>query len=340
MHRDLRPAVLAPLLLAGAAAALPHHAPHTAAPELAPPTVRVGPFTLQQLLGTGAMGAVYLAEQDAPLRRQVALKVVPYDERDRSAERYRTERDALASVSHRNIAHLLDAGIDGDLGWLALEPVPGEPITAYSDRLGLSLEQRLTLFTDVCAAVEHLHARGFVHRDLKPDNILVTERNGTAEVKLVDLGFALAMRGPASAPDAETIVGTLAYMAPEQLHRPASVDRRADVFALGAVLYELVSGRAPFAREDDIASLRLRHAAAPPPSTVVDANAAAARGTTPRRLRRRLAGRLDALVGVALAIDPAQRPDSASALAGALGRGGNARWWHHAIGRIGRWLGA
>lgn len=323
MARDLRPAVLAPLLLAGAATALaPHPEPDSAA---ATPTARVGPFTLRALLGAGAMGAVWLAEQDAPLVRQVALKVVPYREVDHSAARYRAERDALASVSHHNIAHLLDAGTHGELGWLALELVPGEPITDYSDARGLSPTRRVELFTQACDAVQHLHERGYLHRDLKPHNILVTERNGVPELKLVDLGLARRIDQRGGSGEA-AIVGTLGYMAPEQLLRPAEVDQRSDVFGLGAVLHELLSGRSPIdaveltqARRDDD-GLQLRQAPVVPPSRAVagDEIAAARRGTNSRALGRWLARTLDKVVVAALSPDPAARPASAAALRNAV----------------------
>ncbi|HEX5051810.1 MAG TPA: serine/threonine-protein kinase, partial [Planctomycetota bacterium] len=204
---------------------------------------RIGPYRLIGQLGRGGMGEVWLAEQTEPFHRRVALKVLRADRTDdRALAAFGAEVEAMARVEHEHVARLLDAG-DAPEPWLAMEFVPGEAATDYCERQQLPRAARLDLFLAIADAVHHLHGRGIRHGDLKPENILVLERGGRAVPKIVDFGLStLAGRGG----DEEFVNGTPAYMAPEQFTmRAAAVDHRADVFALGVVLHELLTGERP-----------------------------------------------------------------------------------------------
>ncbi|MBK8975492.1 MAG: serine/threonine protein kinase [Planctomycetes bacterium] len=313
-HKLTRAALL-PVLLAGGARAAESGS-----------EFRIGPYRIVAELGAGGMGTVYLAEQREPVVRQVALKVAHGDVDPADAPllhaQFHVERQALALADHDHVVRLLDVGSTAEgRPWLAMEYVGGEPIDAYCDARALSIDARLGLFADVCAAVQHLHDRGIQHRDLKPQNVLVTERDGVPVPKIVDLGLA-AVRGigPREATVADALCGTLTHMAPEQLAWPARpVDHRADVFALGVLLHQLLVGALPFSGGD----LQL-DAAAPAPSRRlrapdVDAEAVArARGVSVGALTRRLRGRLDRIATRAIAAEPSRRPPSAGELAAAV----------------------
>ncbi|HXW96249.1 MAG TPA: serine/threonine-protein kinase, partial [Gemmatimonadales bacterium] len=287
----------------------------------------VGPYVLLRLLGAGGMGEVWLARRaDGEFQREVALKLplsnpLPWD----LAARFSLERDILARLEHPHIARLYDAGVSAEgQPYLAMEMVHGEPITAFSDGRRLDVEARIALFAQVLAAVQFAHANLVLHRDLKPSNILVT---AGAEVRLLDFGIAKLL-----APDAPAPQGTVtefagrmltpAYASPEQvLGQPLST--ASDVYTLGVVLFELLTGRAPYHVElSSVAQLELAIVQGDPlrPSAAIDDHAAELRQTSRRKLARQLAGDLDTVVGKALARRPGDRYGSAAALAEDLQR--------------------
>lgn len=213
---------------------------------------RIGPYRILQRLGEGGMGIVYAAEQREPVRRRVAIKVLRGGSGSREVlARFDIERQALALMNHAGIARIVDAGTTADhRPYIVMEFVAGEPITRYCERRDLSLERRLLLFTDVCDAVQHAHQRGVIHRDLKPSNILITEEDGVATAKVIDFGIAKAITQRLTDQTLETKIGSLLgtpdYMSPEQAElSPLDVDTRTDVYALGAVLYQLLTGVTP-----------------------------------------------------------------------------------------------
>lgn len=218
----------------------------------------VGPYKLLSLLGQGGMGRVYLAEQLHPVRRKVALKVIHSAFVTPAMEaRFRLEHKSLARLQHPNIAALYDSGYEDGRPYFAMEYVDGMDFVRYCDHGHLSVRARLRLFMDVCAAVHHAHQRGILHRDIKPQNILVSEIDGMPVAKVIDFGISKWMHanspftqteetGIPSLTGSGTIVGTLGYMSPEQIHPDEVVDTRADVYGLGAVLYHVLTGRPPF----------------------------------------------------------------------------------------------
>lgn len=293
-----------------------------------------GRYRLAGLIGEGGMGTVWMAEQTAPVRRRVALKLIRA-EREGSIvvlARFETERRAIAMMDHPCIAKLLDAGAtDRGAPWFAMEFVEGDTLVRHCDARNASIPERLELFARVCAAVQHAHQKGVIHRDLKPSNILVTTVDGAATPKVIDFGLAKAAGGPGpgapgsgwnewgSTTVAGGVMGTPLYMAPEQAAATgvsADVDTRADVHALGALLYELLTGSTPLDRRLVATSsveevLRLiREEDPPPPSrraAAATAETAARRGLDPRRLAKRLRGDLDCIVMKALEKDRDRR---------------------------------
>ena len=291
-------------------------------PEPAPE--RIGPYRLLHLLGEGGMGEVWLAERDEPgFRRQVALKRIRRGlESAELRRRFGIEREALARLSHRGIAQLLDGGIDAaGVPYLALEYVEGRPLVEAADALRLGLHQRLALFEEVCAAVHYAHVHLVVHRDLKPSNILLT---AAGEVRLLDFGIAKLLD-----PDLQEIgatrtalrLATPEYASPEQL-AGEPVTTATDVYALGLLLYELLTGQRPFrAHEGSLTALEQAVRTLEPRrssdavATTRDAAAATARRSSPAALARTLRGDLDTVVATALRKEPERRYASVERLA-------------------------
>ncbi|MEO8672980.1 MAG: serine/threonine-protein kinase [Tahibacter sp.] len=285
---------------------------------------RVGAFRLLREIGRGGMGTVWLAERiEGGFVQNVAVKLIrPGWDAEEVLTRFRAERQILAGLTHPNIARLIDGGVTGDgRPWLALEYVDGVDLRQYCDRGHRDLVQRMSLFLTVCDAVSHAHARLVVHRDLKPSNLLVTD---AGEVKLLDFGIAKLIDANA-APISATRVFTPEYAAPEQV-RGETVTTAVDVYALGLLLYELLTGRRPYKVNNSTPAAYERAILDQEPTRpslavtrdgdAADAQAIAAqRDLTPQRLRRELRGDLDAIVLKALRKDPAQRYASVADLA-------------------------
>jgi serine/threonine protein kinase len=291
----------------------------------------IGPYRLLRALGSGGMGRVYLARSIELPERVVALKVMRDDfVSPESLAQFDLERRALAAANHDHVARLLDWGTSSDgQPWIALEHVEGTPILEHCDEKRLDVEQRLLLFADVCRAVQHLHERGILHGDLKPANILIAECDGRAVPKIIDLG--LAHLPASSLADPNSIAGTLAYMAPEQLAvEPGSFDERCDVYSLGVVLHELLAGSRPLGDSGrmilDVPAAVFGGKCAPPSTQLATADRGSARRIARARrasvhgLRFRLRGALDAIVLGAIAPKKSERCASAAELASALER--------------------
>ena len=207
------------------------------------------------------MGAVYMAEQEQPVRRRVALKIIkPGMDSEQVIARFEAERQALALMDHQNIARVLDAGTtDTGRPYFVMELVHGVSITEYCDRDQLTTSERLELFIPVCQAIQHAHQNGIIHRDIKPSNVLVTLYDGKPVAKVIDFGVAKAIEQRLTERTMFThygsIVGTLEYMSPEQAEMSAlGVDTRSDIYSLGVLLYELLTGTTPLERGQLIGS--------------------------------------------------------------------------------------
>jgi non-specific serine/threonine protein kinase/serine/threonine-protein kinase len=286
----------------------------------------IGPYRLVRRLGEGGMGQVWLAEQTAPIHRQVALKLIKVGRYDDSVlQRFYAERQSLAIMDHPSIAKVFDAGATPDgQPYFVMEYVPGQPITEYCDRQRLKIRERLELFVKVCEGVQHAHQKAVMHRDLKPANIMVVKVDGKPVPRIIDFGLAkpasLQLDGETLVTEAGGWVGTPGYMSPEQADPSViDVDTRTDVYSLGAVLYVLLTGFLPFETNDwrkqriDEFLRCLREEDPPRPSTKVDMGkqlsqtAAEARGTEPTHLAGLLHGDLDWITLKALEKDRARR---------------------------------
>ncbi|MFO0959391.1 MAG: serine/threonine-protein kinase [Isosphaeraceae bacterium] len=285
-----------------------------------------------EVIGEGGMGSVYLASQSEPVKRQVALKLIKTGMDSRAVlARFDAERQALALMDHPNIARIYDGGLTpAGQPFFVMELVQGVPLSDYCDQKRLTVDARLELFVAVCQAVQHAHQKGIIHRDLKPGNVLVTEVDGRPTPKVIDFGVAKATEQnltDMSFADTGSIVGTPTYMSPEQAD-PSSmdIDTRTDVYALGVMLYELLTGSPPldarqFRRGAVLEMLRMVREVDPPrPSTKLSTaealpNIAANRSIEPTRLSKLLQGELDWVVMKALEKDRARRYDTANGLA-------------------------
>ncbi len=212
----------------------------------------IGPYRLMERLGEGGFGNVYLAQQTHPVKRRVALKILkPGMDSAQVLARFDSERQALAMMDHPNIARVLDAGTT-PLGrpFFVMEHVKGVPITQYCDVQNLTTQERLEIFVTVCGALQHAHQKGIIHRDIKPSNVLVALQEDRALAKVIDFGIAKALNqdlfADAAVTQQQQFIGTPAYMAPEQAVPGLDVDTRSDVYSLGVLLYELLSGQLPF----------------------------------------------------------------------------------------------
>jgi serine/threonine protein kinase/tetratricopeptide (TPR) repeat protein len=305
-------------------------APRASAPSSELPGTRIGPYTLLEQLGEGGFGTVFLAEQSTPVARKVALKIIKLGMDTRQVvARFEHERQALALMDHPGIAKVFDAGAtETGRPYFVMELVRGEPIVAYCDTHNLSIDARLALFAEVCLAVQHAHTKGIIHRDLKPTNILVTTQDGKPHAKVIDFGIAKAIDSNLAERTVFTelrqLVGTPEYMSPEQAEGSLDVDTRTDVYSLGVLLYELLTGTTPFVgrelRSAAYAEIQriIREVEPPKPSTRLSSNAdtiasvAARRQVAPRRLGSIVKGELDWVVMKALEKDRQRRYDSAN----------------------------
>jgi len=231
----------------------PHQQPGAGQPLSEEPETVLGRYKLLQKIGEGGMGVVYMAEQSEPVRRKVALKVIKQGMDTRQVvARFEAERQALALMDHPNVAKVLDGGAtDAGRPYFVMELVRGIPITQYCDQARLSTSDRLNLFLEVCSAIEHAHQKGIIHRDIKPSNILVTLHGDKPVPKIIDFGIAKAIQQPLTDKTLFTqfqqFVGTPAYTSPEQASLSGlDVDTRSDIYGLGVLLYELLTGRTPF----------------------------------------------------------------------------------------------
>jgi serine/threonine protein kinase len=306
------------------------HNPSRQAPAEGPGS-RIGPYKLIEQIGEGGMGVVYVAEQTKPVRRKVALKVIkPGMDTMQVIARFEAERQALALMDHPNIAKVFDAGAtESGRPYFVMELVRGIPITDYCDREQLSIPERLELFVLVCRAVQHAHQKGVIHRDQKPSNVLVTVIDGAAVPKIIDFGVAKATGASLTERTLYTgfaqLIGTPLYMSPEQAELSGvDVDTRSDIYSLGVLLYELLTGTTPFDSEtlkraafDELRRI-IREQEPPKPSTRLSSLGAtlttvsANRKVEARKLDRTVRGELDWIVMKALEKDRNRRYETAN----------------------------
>jgi WD40 repeat protein/serine/threonine protein kinase len=298
------------------------------------PGTVIGPYKLLEQIGEGGFGIVFMAEQTQPMRRKVAVKVLkPGMETRQVVARFEAERQALALMDHPNIAQVFDGGETATgRPYFVMELVRGIPITDFCDQNQLPIRERLELFEDVCQAVQHAHQKGIIHRDLKPSNVLVTLHDDKAVVKVIDFGIAKATGAQLTDNTLFTnfaqMMGTPLYMSPEQAHMSGlDIDTRSDIYALGVLLYELLTGTTPFDKErlgavgyDEIRRIIREEEPAKPSTRISTLGQAAATVSTqrkcdPKRLSQLCRGELDWIVMKALEKDRNRRYESASAFA-------------------------
>jgi serine/threonine protein kinase/tetratricopeptide (TPR) repeat protein len=302
------------------------------------PGSHIGHYKLLAQIGEGGFAVVFMAEQEQPVRRRVALKIIKLGMDTRQiVARFEAERQALAMMDHPSIAKVFDAGATGPASgcpgrpYFVMELVKGMPITEYCDQHKLTIDQRLNLFAQVCSAVQHAHQKGVIHRDIKPSNVLVSTQDDRPAAKVIDFGIAKAIQAPLTEKtlftDFRQLIGTPAYMSPEQADGSLDIDTRSDVYSLGVLLYELLAGTPPF----DPKELRakafgemqriIREEEPPTPSTRLSGghdtlpSIAALRAVEPRKLAAMLRGELDWIVMRCLEKDRARRYQTANALA-------------------------
>jgi tetratricopeptide (TPR) repeat protein len=308
-------------------------APTVDEPPPEQPDTLIGPYKLLQQIGEGGMGTVWMAQQTQPVKRLVALKLIKAGMDSKQViARFETERQALALMEHVNIARVLDAGTTSTgRPYFVMELVKGAPITRYCDEHRLTPRQRLELFIPVCQAVQHAHQKGVIHRDLKPSNVLVALYDGKPVPKVIDFGVAKAAGQSLTDKTLVTglgnIVGTLEYMSPEQAEvNQLDIDTRSDIYSLGVLLYELLTGGPPFTRKDlekvgMLEMLRvIRESEPSKPSTKLSSaerlpTLAANRGTEPAKLTKLVRGELDWIVMKALEKDRNRRYETANGFA-------------------------
>lgn len=301
---------------------------------LAKPGTIIGPYKLREQIGEGGFGIVFVAEQETPVRRKVALKIIkPGMDTKEVVARFEAERQALALMDHPNVARVLDAGAtDSGRPYFVMELVHGVPITDFCDKNLLPTRDRLVLFAEVCRAVQHAHQKGIIHRDLKPSNIMVTLHDGKPVAKVIDFGVSKALSKQLTEKSIYTaygqMIGTPSYMSPEQAEMSGlGIDTRSDIYSLGVLLYELLTGKTPL----DAKRLRagahaemlriIREEEPPRPSLKVSTLGDEAtviaqhRHTDPQKLRRDLSGELDWIVMRCLEKDRARRYETANGLA-------------------------
>ena len=300
-----------------------HDAAHTAALEIAGDAI--GRYRLIKQIGSGGFGIVWRAEQTQPVQREVALKVIRLGmDSEEIIARFKAERQALATTDHPNIAGVLDAGMTGNGRlYFVMELVRGIPITEYCDSHKLTIRERLELFIPVCQAVQSAHQKAILHRDLKPSNILVAEIDGKPVPKVIDFGIAKALgvtkedlrQASLARTQQGAVVGTPQYMSPEQAGSVPDVDTRSDIYTLGVILYELLTGQTPLTRDqlnsaafDEVLRLIREEDPVRPSSRVLPVTeavrrTATTRQTEPGRLTRTLRGDLDWIVMKALEKD-------------------------------------
>ncbi|MEM7387239.1 MAG: serine/threonine-protein kinase, partial [Verrucomicrobiota bacterium] len=298
---------------------------------------QIGPYRIISTLGEGGFGIVYVARQEWPFRREVALKILkPGIDSAQVSARFQSESETLARLDHPNIASIFDAGESPDgLPYFVMEKVSGSDIRKYCELKGLSIEERLQLFIAVCNGVHHAHQKGIIHRDIKPSNIVVQSSEGSPLPKVIDFGIAKALgtgfgERTVALTQAHQIIGTLSYMSPEQAGGSNDIDIRADIYSLGVVLYELLTGTPPFGRGqlrnrsyEEV--LRLISEVTPP---LPSARAGKRRNkgqrvpstTSQRTVERALRGDLDSIVMRALEKDRVHRYETVQALIEDIGR--------------------
>ena len=307
-------------------------------PPAEKPGTQIGPYKLLQQIGEGGFGVVYMAEQTEPVERRVALKIIkPGMDTQQVIARFEAEEQALAMMDHPNIARVFEVGTtESGRPYFAMELVQGVPITQYCDEHHLTPRERLELFVPVCHAIQHAHQKGIIHRDIKPTNVLVAEYDDRPVPKIIDFGVAKAIQQRLTERTMFTqfgqVVGTIDYMSPEQAKlNELDIDTRSDIYSLGVLLYELLTGETPFDRQrlhsaafDELLRI-IREEEPPKPSKRLSSShslpsIAANRHTEPKKLSALVRGELDWIVMKALEKDRARRYETANGLANDIRR--------------------